>query len=110
MRYHVLDQDSLPIVRYVDAVFADKTDLSPQLGRLIDLVETGENKSILPLKLYKYRVTRSELCAEVIPFSDILDYAFAFGKQLVQKLNRSMTVLLMNDRYFLSGIIGKSSC
>ena len=110
MEYPRLDQYSLRIVGYSDAVFAKNIELSSQLCRIVLLVDAAANAKILSVKSYKSRrVIWSVLAAEVIAFASLFDHAFTFRKQFEQALYRALPMHLMTDSKSLFDIVGKGS-
>ena len=105
-----LDIHTLRIVGYSDAAFANNTDLTSQLDRIVLLADVDENTAPISFKSYKSRrVTRSIFAAKVIDFTDLFDEAFTLRAQLEQALKRPMPQHLLNDSKSLLDIIGKSS-
>ena len=105
-----LEQESLRIVRFSDAAYANNHDLTPQLSRVILLAD--DTNAFLPIsfKIYKSRrVTRSVLSAEVIAFVDMFHDAYAMCTQVRQAIRRSVPMHLMADSKSLFDIVSKGS-
>ena len=78
-----IDLDSLRIVGYSDAAFADNSDLSSQLGRVILTIDRDTFAAPIAYKSYKTRlVTRSVFSVEVIAIAYLSDDAFTISLQI----------------------------
>ena len=83
IRIPKLDSDSLRVVSYSDAAFANNADSSSQLGYIIILIDATNMAVLVSYKSYKSRrIARSVLSAEVIAFADLSDNALTIRKQL----------------------------
>ena len=106
-----LDENSVRIVGYSDAAFANNHDLKSQLGRIILLTDNESNAVPIIYKSYKSRrVTRSVLSAEVIAFADLFDDALSLKSQIEHALRRTISIHLQTDSKSLFDIISKGSC
>ena len=77
-----LDYISLRITAYSEAAFANISDLSSQLGRIVLLTDDKHNDIPVSYKSYKSRrVAHSVLSAKVITFADIFGDSLAIRKQ-----------------------------
>ena len=98
LKFPDLDRNSLRLVGYSDAAYANNHDLSSQLGRIVLLMDDADRFSPISFKSYKSRrVVRSVLAAEVIAFADLFDDAYALRSQFEHALGRSIPMQLMTD-------------
>ena len=105
-----LDLDTLRVVAYSDAAFANNIDLSQQLMRIVPLTDVSNKAIAVSYKSYKSRrVARSVLSAEVSAFADLTDDALAIRKQLEFILIQPVPVHILTDSKSLSDIISKKS-
>ena len=96
--FHKLNMNSVRLVGYSDAAFANNHDLTSLLGRIILLTEEHDNAIPIVFKSYKSRrVTRSVLSAEVIAFADLFDDAFAVRTQFEEATCRAVPMHLFTD-------------
>lgn len=110
LKFPKLDLDSIRVVGYSDAAFANNHDLKSQLGRIIFLIDDSNHAIPIVFKSYKSRrVTRSVLPAEVIAFADVFDDAYALRSQLEQIMQRAVPLQLLTDSKSLFDIISKGS-
>ena len=105
-----IDLASARLIAYSDAAFANNSDLTSQLGRIILLCDANGNAAPLAFKSYKSRrVTRSVLAAEVIAFSDTFDDALALRALLEQLLSRAVPLQMLTDSKSLFDVIACGS-
>ncbi len=110
LKFPKLDMESLRIVGYSDAAFANNYDLKSQLGRIILLMDDSDTAIPIVYKSYKSRrVARSVLSAEVIAFADVFDHALALKSQLEQATRRPVPMHLLTDSKSLFDIISKGT-
>ncbi len=93
-----LDLQSIHIVGYADAAFANNGDISSQL-RFIELLKYKyENAYIIHYVSWKCkRVTRSVLGAEVYAFSHCLDFVLVLVLDLSSILSRKVSTVVFKD-------------
>ncbi len=104
--FHCLDYESLHVVRFSDASFANNRDLSSQLGYTIILSDEGGNDIPLTVKSYKARrVTLSVMASEVIAFGDMFDAAFTILAELKKILCKSIALRLLTDSKSVFNVI-----
>lgn len=105
-----LDPNSLKIIGYSDASFANNHDLSTQLGYIILMVDGHGNSVPLVFKSYKSRrITRSAMAGEVIAFADMSDAAVTINKELSRILGKPIPLQLLTDSKCLFDVISKGS-
>jgi len=110
LRIPKLDRETLRVVGYSDASFANNYDLSTQLGVICFLVDGDENCVPIHFKSYKSkRVVRSAMAGEVIAFSDLFDVAAALASELEVLYKRKIPVQLLTDSKCLFDVISKGS-
>jgi Reverse transcriptase (RNA-dependent DNA polymerase) len=105
-----LDINTLRIVAYSDASFANNADLSSQLGFVIFLSDASRKCNVFNYRSYKSRrVTRSVLGGEILAFADAFDCAYTLRKDIEKMLGRKVPLSLLTDSKSLFDIITKSS-
>lgn len=110
LRVPQLDVDSLRVVGFSDASFANNYDLSTQLGHIMFLADKTGKSVPIHFKSYKSRrVVRSAMAGEVIAFSDLFDVAAALSSELKLLLDREVPVHLFTDSKSLFDVISKGS-
>lgn len=110
LRIPKLDLQTLRVVGYSDASFANNHDLSTQLGVLCFLADDKGNSVPIHFKSYKSkRVVRSAMAGEVIAFSDLFDVAAALASELGVLYDRNIPVQLLTDSKSLFDVISKGS-
>ena len=110
LKFRRLERDSLRLVGFSDASYANNHDLTSQLGRIIMLSDKSNNSIPISFKSYKSRrVTRSVLSAEVIAFADLFDDALAIRSQLEHALQDTVPMHLLTDSKSLFDVISKGS-
>lgn len=81
IRFPSLYGSSVRVIGYSDSSFANKADLSSQLGHIVFVGDaTG---AVIPISFKSYksrRVTLSAMAGEVISFSDLFDICGYFGQ------------------------------
>ena len=98
IKYPQMDLESICIVGYSDAAFANNSDLTTQPGRAILLVNKDGIAMPISYKSYKSRhVTRSVLAAEVSSFAEMFDDAFTIRSQLQQAMRKDVVMHLLTD-------------
>ena len=110
IKFPKLDINSLCILGFSDASFANNQDFSSQIGYIVFLSDKHRNSIPLMFKSYKARrVTRSAMSAEVIAFSDMSDAAITFSAELGTLTDQKIPVQLLTDSKSLFDIISKGS-
>lgn len=78
-----LDQDSLLMVRFSDASFANNDNLTSQLGNVCFLSHLHGKVVPISFKSYKSkRTTRSVMAGEFIAFSEVFDVAVTLADKI----------------------------
>ena len=108
IKVNKLDLDSLRVVGFSDASFANNHDLTSQVGHIIFLADKNDNVMPIYFKSYKARrVTRSAMASEVIAFADMFDIAVALAADLTTMLGLQIPVQLLTDSKCLFDVISK---
>lgn len=102
--------DTVKVVGFADASFANNHDLSTQLGHIVFLCDSTGNAAPIALKSYKSRrVVRSAMPGKVTAFSGMFDVAVTLAKELRSIYDRTIPLRLLTDSKALFGIISKVS-
>jgi len=110
IRIPKLDMETIKVVGFADASFANNYDLSTQLGHIVFLCDSAGNAAPIAFKSYKSRrVVRSAMAGEVIAFSDMFDVAVTLAEELRTIYNRTIPLHLLTDSKALFDIISKGS-
>ncbi len=110
LKIAAVDQESLGVVGFADASFANNHDLSTQLGHICFLTD-GHSRSV-PISFKSYmskRVVRSAMAGEVIAFSDLFDIAATLASELGDIYGRRIPVQLLAGSKSLFDVISKGS-
>lgn len=93
-----LDRDSLSVVGFSDAGFANNENLTSQLGMLILLKGKDDNSCIVRFSSRKFRrVTRSVLAPELHAFASCYDNAVTLSYDFGKMLGCAVDVLMFTD-------------
>lgn len=102
--------DSLRVVGFSDASFANHDDFTSQLGHICFLSDASGRIFPISFRSYKSKgVTCSVMAGEVIAFSDLFDIAFALAFELNDILPHPFPVQLFTDTKTLFDVISKGS-
>jgi hypothetical protein len=105
-----LDINTLRIVAYSDASFANRADLSSQLAFVIILSDASRKRNVINYRSYKSRrVTHSVLGGEILAFAEPFDCAYTLRKDIEKMLGRKLPLSFLTDSKSLFDIITKSS-
>lgn len=106
LEFPKLDLQSLRLVVYCDASFANRNDKSSQLGYVICLADKTGSMCILSYKSCKSpRVTRSAMASETLAFTAAFDSGFVLRHQLQTTLQVSVPLLILTDSKALYDVI-----
>ena len=109
LKFPPLDQETLKIVVYSDASFANNDDLSSQIGYIVFLSDNNENCSFLTYSPYKSeRVCRSTMAAETMAFADAFDSAFILRHDLERAIGRKIPLLMLTDSQALFDVLTRA--
>jgi hypothetical protein len=98
IQFPPLDADSLQLVAYSDASFANLPSGASQLGYVLFLVDKHRQCSLLSFKSYKSRlIVRSTTAAETLALADACDMALIVRHDLQRMLQKSIPILLLTD-------------
>jgi hypothetical protein len=104
--FQSLDINTLRIVAYSDASFANNADLSSQLGFVIFLSDASRKCNVINYRSCKsHRVTRSVLRGEILAFADAFDCAYTLRKDIGKMLGHKLPLSLLTDSKSLFDII-----
>jgi hypothetical protein len=93
LSFPALDVESLHMVVYADASFANRRDKSSQLGYVVCLRDKTGTMCILGYRSCKsWRVVRSAMAAETLAFTAAFDAAFTVRDQLERVLKRKVPI------------------
>ncbi len=98
LKFPKLDLETLQVVGFSDASFANNYDLTSQLGHIVFITDGEGNAAPIHFKSYKARrVTRSVMAAEVIAFSDAFDVGYTLATELSSLLGKKVPLILLTD-------------
>ena len=110
IRIPKLDPNSMKVVGFSDASFANNHDLSTQLGHIIFLFDGNNNSVPISFKSYKARrVVRSAMAGEVIAFSDMFDVGVTIAEELRITLHKEVPLHLLTDSKSLFDVVSKGT-
>jgi len=88
--------ETLKVVGFADASFANNHDLSTQLGHIVFLCDAKGNAAPIAFRSYKSRrVVRSAMAGEVIAFSDMFDVAVTLAEEIRAIYDRPIPLHLL---------------
>lgn len=98
LHFPKLDMQSLRLVCYVDASFANRHDKSSQIGYLICLTDKSRRAAVLSFKSCRsWRVAQSAMTAEALAFAAGFDAAHALRHQLAELFGKSIPLWMFTD-------------
>lgn len=104
--FPALDRDTLRLVAYTDSSFANRTDISSQIGYLICLADASNKMRVLGSRSCKTsRVARSAMVAETLAFTAALNAAIVIRHQLQLLLRASVLLLMLTDSKSLFDVL-----
>lgn len=93
-----IDRKTLKVVGFSDASFANKADLTSQMGYVCLLTDDSSSAIPIVFKSYKARrVTRSVMAAEEISFSDMFDTCYTIGQDISKVMDMNLPMQLFTD-------------
>lgn len=105
-----LDMDSLPVVEFSDASFANNDDFTLQRGHICFLRDASGRVVPICFKSYKSKcVTSSVMAGEAIAFNDLFDIAVTLASELNDILPHPVPTQLFTDSKSLFDVIYKDS-
>ena len=110
LRTAKLDQESLRVIGFADASFANIADLLAQFGHVCFIGD--ETGAVVPISFKSYksrRVTRSAMAGEFIAFCDLLDVAAVLAAELQALTGVKVPVQILRDSKSLFDVISKGS-
>ncbi len=110
LKFPKLYLETLQVVGFSDAIFANKYDLTSQVGHIVFITDGEGNAAPIHFKSYKARrVTRSIMAAEVIAFSDAFDVGYTLATELSSLLGKKVPLILLTDGKSLFDVITKGT-
>ena len=98
LRFAPLDPDSLQLIIFTDASFANNKDLSSQIGFIIALADRNNQANILHWSSIKCkRITRSVLAAELYAMAHSFDKGMVIKTTIEKILNKSIPLIICTD-------------
>jgi hypothetical protein len=98
LRFVPLDLDSLQLIVFTDASFANNKDLSSQIGFIIVLADKNNQANILHWSSIKCkRITRSVLAAELYAMAHSFDKGMVIKTTIEKILNKSIPLIVCTD-------------
>jgi hypothetical protein len=104
-----LEINSLRIVAYSEASFANNADLSSQLGFVIFFSDASGKCNVINYHSYSSRrATRPVLGGEILAFADAFDCAYTLRRDIEKMLGRKVPLSLLTESKSLFDIITNS--
>ena len=104
-----LDQESLKLVVYSDASFANNEDISSHLGYIVFISNSNDNCSFLHYSSSKSkRVCRSTMAAETMAFAEAFDSAFILRHEIEKAIGRKIPLLMLTDSQALFDVLTRA--
>src|SRR6266480_5240874 len=98
LRYVPLDLDSLQLIVFTDASFANNKDLSSQIGFVIVLADRNNQANVIHWSSIKCkRITRSVLAAELYAMAHSFDKGMVIKITIKKILSRSIPLIICTD-------------
>src|SRR6266480_3773063 len=97
LHYVPLDLDSLQLIIFTDASFANNKDLSSQISFIIVLADRNQANILHWSSIKCKRITRSVLAAELYAMSHSFDKEIVIKTTIEKILNRSIPLIVYTD-------------
>ena len=108
LNYVPLDLDSLKIVVFADASFANNKDYSSQIGYVVVMMDKHDNANIIHWSSIKCkRITRSVLASELYGFVQGFDISAAITATVGAILNQETPLIICTDSKSLYDLLTK---
>lgn len=108
LQYQNLDLETLRIMLFTDASFANNRNLKSQLGFIILLTDKHSNANVIHFGSSKcYRVTRSVLASELHALVYGFDQAYTVQNQLQEILNHDIPIDVFVDSKTLFNVVAR---
>lgn len=96
--FKAIDLDSLSVAVFIDASFANNSDLTSQLGFLTVMMDNKANVNVLHYGSVKSkRITRSALAAELYAMVFGFDQSYVLHKSITEFLGRRIALRIYTD-------------
>jgi Reverse transcriptase (RNA-dependent DNA polymerase) len=106
LKFPKLDINTIKLLVYTDASFANKFNLTSQLGDIMVLTDDSGSASIVNYQSTKSkRVTRSSMASETLAFSHGFDSAFFLRHDLERIVGRTIPRVMLTDSKALFDIL-----
>jgi hypothetical protein len=98
LKYVKLDEDSLRLIVFTDASYANNNDKSSQIGFVIVLADKNDNANIIHWSSIKCkRVTRSVLASELYAMAHGFDTGIVLKTTLEKILDKPLPIIVCTD-------------
>jgi hypothetical protein len=109
MQYPKLNRRTLRLLVYSDASFANRPDLSSQLGHIVFSSDATGKCVLLTWSSHKAcRTTRSSTDGEVLAFSNAFNSAFTLRHEIQLMLDQPIPILILTDSQGMLEVLTKS--
>lgn len=106
LKHHNSDENSLRLVVFSDALFANNPDMSTQLGYVVALTDNSGKSNILHYSSYKSkRIFRSVIAGETHAFADAFDVAYTMRQEIRRVLRKDVKLTMLTDSMSLFKVL-----